>query len=391
MMDEIEAWEPIPAEKIIRRRQFLKTAGAACALSALPVPCFSVTSRIPEMLPEAEIYPYPALHYDKLTDRKIKCTLCPRECVVDDMERGYCGVRENRGGDYFTLVYGRPCTMHVDPVEKKPFFHFLPGTEIFSIATVGCNVNCKFCQNWQISQIRPEQEKSYDAPPVKIAELAKRSETPAIAHTYTEPVIFYEYAKEVGREAHKLGIKNTLVSNGYINEKPLKEILPYLDAVKIDLKAFTEKFYRDLVVGELQPVLKTLEILLQEQMWTEIVYLVIPTHNDHEDEIGRMCQWIKSELGADVPLHFSRFHPQYMLKTLPPTPIKTLEKAREIALGEGLHYVYIGNAPSNPGEHTYCPACGSVLIRRSGYRVRFELFDRGSCIKCGQQIPGVWS
>ena len=372
------------------RRSFLKTAGAACALSAAPLPGLFTSAAIIETLPEAEIYPYPALYFEKLDKRRVKCTLCPRECIVDDMERGYCGVRENRNGDYFTLVYGRPCTMHVDPVEKKPLFHFLPGTEIFSLATVGCNVNCKFCQNWQISQVRPEQELSYDAPPDKIVQLAARSGLNSIAHTYTEPVIFYEYVKAIGEEAHKIGQKNVVISNGYIKEKPLLELLPYLDAFKVDLKAFTETFYEDLVVGELKPVLETLVTLVKAGMWTEIVYLVIPTQNDHEDEIGEMCRWIRAELGSDIPLHFSRFHPQYMLKTLPPTPVRTLEKAREIAMSEGLDYVYIGNVPNNPAEHTYCPSCGTILIRRSGYRVKLEKFDRGSCQSCGCTVPGVW-
>lgn len=373
------------------RRTFLKAAGATCALSACPIPGLLRSAGTADMLPEAEIYPYPAQHYEKLEGRRVRCTLCPRECQVDDMERGYCGVRENRGGDYFTLVYGRPCTMHVDPVEKKPLFHFLPGTEIFSMATVGCNVNCNFCQNWQISQIRPEQERSYDAPPEKIVQIAQSYATPSIAHTYTEPVIFYEYVKGVGEEAHKKGLRNTFISNGYIKEKPLLELLPYLDAVKIDLKAYTEKFYRELVDGELKPVLETLEHLAKAGMWTEIVYLVIPTHNDDENEIRDMCRWIKTELGAEVPLHFTRFHPQYKLKTLPPTPIRTLEKSREIALAEGLHYVYIGNVPGNPAEHTYCPSCGSILIRRSGYRIKIEGFQNGTCLKCGHEIPGVWT
>ncbi|MFH1736093.1 MAG: AmmeMemoRadiSam system radical SAM enzyme, partial [bacterium] len=294
----------------LNRRTFLKSTGAACALSACPLGGILPQAQAFDLLPEAEIFPYPALHYEKQAGRRVKCTLCPRECVVDDMERGYCGVRENRGGDYFTLVWGRPCSLHVDPVEKKPLFHFLPGTEIFSLATVGCNVNCKFCQNWQISQIRPEQERSYDAPPEKLVATARNSATPAIAHTYTEPVIFYEYMKDIGIEAHKVGIQNVMISNGYIQKKPLDELLPHLDAVKIDLKAFTQKFYTDLVVGELQPVLDTLKHLVKAGMWTEIVYLVIPTHNDAEEEIRAMSDWIISELGPNVPVHYSRFHPQ---------------------------------------------------------------------------------
>ncbi len=380
----------VPKNTHTDRRSFLKSTAAVCALSACPFSGIIPSSEAFEMLPEAEIFAHPALHYEKLNNRQVKCTLCPRECIVDDMERGYCGVRENRGGDYFTLVWGRPCTLNVDPVEKKPLFHYLPGTEIFSLATVGCNVNCNFCQNWQISQIRPEQERSYDAPPDKLVQLAIRSETKAIAHTYTEPVVFYEYVKDIGEEAHKRGLKNTFISNGYINKQALIELLPYLDAVKIDLKAFTEKFYNDLVVGELQPVLDTLITLVNAGMWTEIVYLVIPTHNDSESEIRAMSKWIIKELGANVPLHFSRFHPQYMLKTLPPTPIKTLEMARKTALEEGINYVYIGNVPGNPGENTYCPSCHKVLIHRRGYRVEFEGFEKGSCTSCGTIIPGIW-
>ena len=373
------------------RRNFLRAGGAACALAACPLPGWLQSARAIEALPEAEIVPYPAEHFEKLPGRRVKCTLCPRECQVDDRERGYCGVRENRDGDYFTLVFGRPCTMHADPVEKKPLFHFLPGSQIFSLATVGCNVNCKFCQNWQISQIRPEQEKSYDAPPATIAQLAQQDGAPAIASTYTEPVIFYEYVKEIGREAHRRGLKNVIISNGYIQEKPLLELLPHLDAVKIDLKAFTESFYKELVVGELKPVLETLKILSREKMWTEIVYLVIPTHNDGEGEFRDMSRWIADELGPNVPLHFTRFQPQYMLKSLPPTPVRTLEIAREIALQAGLHYVYIGNVPGHDAEHTYCPKCRAVLIRRSGFRVAIEDFKGGSCGRCGLRIPGVWS
>ncbi|MCX6641416.1 MAG: AmmeMemoRadiSam system radical SAM enzyme [bacterium] len=380
-----------PEKRRVNRRQFLISAGATCAMAQLSLPSLIRNTQAAEMLPEAEIYPYPALYYDKQPNKRIKCTLCPRGCQVDDQERGYCGVRENRGGEYFTLVYGRPCTMHVDPVEKKPLFHFLPGTDIFSLATVGCNVNCKFCQNWQISQIRPEQEKSYDAPPEKIIELTQENGVKAIAHTYTEPVVFYEYVKAIGLAAHKEKIKNVLISNGYIQEKPLLELLPHLDAVKIDLKAFTEKFYQELVVAELKPVLETLKRLIKAGMWTEIVYLVIPTQNDNEVELKEMSRWIFGELGPDVPLHFTRFHPEYMLKTLPPTPVPTLDRAREIAQQAGLHFVYIGNVPGNAAEHTFCPSCGKVVIRRQGFQVIFENFNQGKCRSCGYRIPGIWA
>jgi pyruvate formate lyase activating enzyme len=373
------------------RRDFLKISVASCALVCCPFSGLLKTAAAQEALPEAKLTFHPAQHFEKLPGRKIKCVLCPRECQVDDRERGYCGVRENKGGEYYTLVWGNPCTLNVDPVEKKPLFHFLPGTKIFSLATVGCNVNCRFCQNWQISQVRPEQERSYDAPPVKIVEMALQSASPAIASTYTEPVIFYEYVKDIGRLALQQNLKNVIISNGYIQEKPLTELLPFLSAVKIDLKAFTERFYKEMVNGELKPVLDTLQRLVKAGLWTEIVYLVIPTQNDDETELRSMSRWVAANLGRDVPVHFTRFHPEYMLKTLPPTPVATLEQAREIAMAEGLRYVYVGNVPGHPGEHTYCPSCKTVVIRRSGFRVTLENFSRGACGKCGQKIPGVWA
>lgn len=372
------------------RRSFLSVSGAACTLALCPFSGLLKPAVAQESLPEAKITPHPALHFEKKPGRKVKCVLCPRECVVDDHERGYCGVRENRGGEYYTLVWGSPCTLNIDPVEKKPLFHFLPGTQIFSLATVGCNVNCKFCQNWQISQIRPEQEKSYEASPEKIMELARRAQVPAIASTYSEPVIFYEYVKDIGQVALKQGLKNIIISNGYIQEKPIIELLPFLSAVKIDLKAYTERFYKEVVGGELKPVLETLQRLAKAGIWTEIVYLVIPTQNDDEGELRAMSRWVAANLGRDVPIHFTRFHPEYMMKTLPPTPMETLTNARDIALAEGLRYVYVGNVPGHPGEHTYCPSCKAVVIRRTGFHVELDGFDRGACRKCGQKIPGVW-
>jgi len=263
-----------------------------------------------------------ARYYDKLPHRKIKCRLCPRECEIDDLERGFCGVRENRGGTYYTLVHSRPCSWHVDPIEKKPLFHFLPGTNAFSIATVGCNIECKFCQNWQTSQIRPEQSLDYIMPPEVVAEAAKKSGSRTIAYTYTEPVIFYEYMDDCAVAGRKRGIKSVMISNGYIMPEPMRALCKQLDAVKIDLKAFTEKFYK-MQMGRLKPVLDTLELLRDVGIWYEIVYLVIPTLNDDPGELKAMCRWIHDQLGPDVPVHFSRFYPQYKLRNLPPTPIRT--------------------------------------------------------------------
>ncbi|HEX9972503.1 MAG TPA: AmmeMemoRadiSam system radical SAM enzyme [bacterium] len=373
------------------RRQFVKNTiqicGAGALLPSTPGEAFpsSLENKSLSNLTEAR-------YYEKLPNRKIKCVLCPRECVIDDQETGYCGVRENHGGTYYTLVYGRPCSLNNDPIEKKPLFHFLPGTTAFSIATVGCNVLCKFCQNWQISQARPDQVQSYDLPPDAIAQNAKSYGARSIAYTYTEPVIFTEYMYDCAVAAHQLNVKSVMISNGYIQAQPMKDLCQVLDAVKIDLKAFTQKFYKEMVAGELQPVLDTLVLLVKEGIWTEIVYLVIPTLNDDPKELKQMCDWIAKELGPNVPIHFSRFHPQYRLKNLPPTPGKTLETARKIALDSGLNFVYIGNIPGHEAENTYCPGCKKIVIQRMGYQIiKQNLKTSGNCEFCGHKIAGIWN
>ncbi|MBN1466349.1 AmmeMemoRadiSam system radical SAM enzyme [candidate division KSB1 bacterium] len=331
-----------------------------------------------------------ARYYIKLPNRKIQCKLCPRECIIDDLERGYCGVRENSGGTYYSLVYGKLSTAHVDPIEKKPLFHFLPGTTAFSIATVGCNVMCKFCQNWELSQSTPEQVESFNLPPHDVAQFAKSRGCASIAYTYNEPVIFTEYMYDSAVQGNDVGIRSVMISNGYINPEPMRDLCSVLSGVKIDLKAYTERFYRELVAGELRPVLDTLVLLKKENMWTEIVYLVIPGQNDDRKELEELCAWIYKELGPDTPLHFSRFHPQYRLKNLPSTPLKTLTMARQIGLDSGLHFVYTGNVPGDPGENTYCPVCGQIVIRRVGFSVVGRSLNKGTCEKCGAAIAGVW-
>ncbi len=327
--------------------------------------------------------------YEKLDEKRVECKLCPRGCVVDDFERGYCGVRENRGGTYYTLVYGRPCSLHVDPVEKKPLFHFLPGKQAFSIATAGCNIECLFCQNWQISQTRPEDLRSIELPPARLAREAERASAPIIAYTYSEPVVFSEYMRDCAIEGHKRGIRSVMISNGYIQPGALRDLCRVLDAVKIDLKAYQDGFYRDMCDGELEPVLKTLEILKEQGIWFEIVYLIIPTLNDKMEEIRRMSEWIRDSLGPHVPLHFSRFHPTYKMQNLPRTPVSTLENARSTAMEAGLQFVYLGNVVGHEGESTYCPSCGERVIHRIGYQIVENLVDGGAC-SCGELIPGVW-
>ena len=332
-----------------------------------------------------------ARYYEKLPNRKIKCVLCPRECVIDDRERGYCGTRENRGGKYYTLVHSRVCTAHVDPIEKKPFFHFLPGSRSFSLATAGCNVNCKMCQNWEISQVRPEQIPSLYMPPPQVAALAQRNQCASIAYTYSEPVVFFEFMADAAVAARAAGVKNVVVTGGYIKPDPLKELCQKVDAIKVDLKAFSEKFYQEVVNGELRPVLDALVMIRKLGVWCEIVYLVIPTLNDSDAEFRGLAKWIRANLGLDVPVHFSRFHPEYLLKNLPVTPAATLERAKAACDAEGLRYVYVGNVPGHPAEKTLCPKCRKVVVDREGYWVKAVNLNRGRCRNCQQPVAGVWS
>ncbi len=374
----------------LKRRQFLTLCGLAGGYSLIhsiePLSAAAATGS-----PSRQTHRVKARWYEELPSKRVKCKLCPRECQVDDRERGYCGVRENWNGVYYTLVHSRPCTYHVDPIEKKPLFHFLPGNTAFSIATVGCNVNCQFCQNWQISQIRPEQITNLDMPPQEVVRMTRQEDSRIIAYTYTEPVVFSEYVYDTAAEGRKAGIRSVMITNGYIQEKPMRDLSEVLDAVKVDLKAFSEKYYREVVVGELKPVLNTLVLLRKLGMWTEIVYLVVPTLNDSEPEFKALCRWIKQNLGVDVPIHFTRFYPQYKLQNLPPTPVATLEKAHAIAQAEGIKFVYIGNVPGHPAENTYCPNCKKVLIRRRGYYIEENHIQQGKCSFCGETIPGIWS
>lgn len=333
----------------------------------------------------------PARWWKAIDGGRVECELCPQACRVADRERGECGVRENRGGEYYTLVHSRACSLHLDPIEKKPFYHVLPGQAALSVAAPGCNIECKFCQNWQIAQVRPEQVETVELPPEHLVRLARRHGAPTIACTYSEPVVWAEYVHDIARAGNKQGVRTLLVSNGYINPGPMAEIIEDLAAVKIDLKAFTREFYRETCSGELQPVLDTLELLRKKKVWTEIVVLVIPTLNDSDQELERLTGFVAKQLGADVPVHFTRFHPSYRLQNLPPTPVRTLERAREIGLEQGLHFVYVGNVPGHPGNHTYCPSCGKLLIRRIGYKVLATGLKDGHCPACKTLVPGVWS
>lgn len=365
------------------RRCFLMTLGAGAAGCVLG-PLALAQARGEHPLHEAAFY-------QRLEKGRVLCQLCPRECIVMEGGRGYCRVRENRQGQYYSLVYGRPCTAHLDPIEKKPFFHVYPGSRSYSIATVGCNLSCKFCQNWDISQAKPEDVSVSYRPPDDIASAAKLAQAKTIAYTYNEPVVFYEYMADCARAGRELGIPSVMVSSGFIASAPLKALVPLLQAIKIDFKAYTQEFYRDVCGAMLQPVLDNLKTLAGSGVWYEIVMLVIPTLNDSADEIQRMSAWIVKELGPDVPLHFSRYHPMYKMKNIPPTPLKTLQRARAIATQEGCHFVYIGNVPGEEAQNTICPSCRAVLIERYGYRVLKNTIVKGRCQACDRLIPGIWS
>ena len=321
--------------------------------------------------------------------KTVQCELCPTECVLEDYQIGGCKVRINKGGALYSLVYGKPCSVAIDPIEKKPFFHFLPATTAFSIATVGCVLGCKFCQNWQISQAKPEDSDHYDLPPADVVRQALFNGCKTITYTYTEPTVFYEYMYDTAVIARQHGVKNTMHTCGYINGKPLRELSKYMDAADVDLKAFTEDFYGRICGGRLKPVLDALVVLKDEGVWLEITNLVIPTLNDDMKKISEMCGWIVANLGPDVPIHFSRFFPYYKLNNLPPTPMETMADARKAAMDAGLKFVYIGNIRSE-AENTYCPNCRKLLIERMGYSVRQNNIMGSACKFCNNRIPGVW-
>lgn len=328
--------------------------------------------------------------YKKLDKGVVKCMLCPRSCTITPGGRGFCTVRKNDGGTLRTLVYGKPVSMALDPIEKKPVLHMLPGSRSFSFATAGCNLRCIHCQNWAISQRPPEDMEHLTLSPSEIVAAAKKQGADSISYTYSEPTVFYEYMLDCARLGRKEGLRNVWVTCGYINPEPLAELCAYLDVARVDLKGFSEEFYAKIAAGRLEPVLKTLLVLKEKKVWTEIVNLVIPGYNDDPVTIEKMCAWICEKLGPDTPLTFSRFHPDHKLRSVPPTPVATLEKAREIAKKSGLNFVYIGNLSGHEAECTFCPDCGKRLIRRVGYAILENVLKEGRCPSCDRAIPGVW-
>jgi len=324
------------------------------------------------------------------TPKGIKCKLCPRKCEIEVGKVGSCRTNVNYNGKLYNISYGNPCAVHVDPVEKKPLFHYLPGTTAFSIATAGCNLACLNCQNWEISQSSPKDTRNYDLMPEAVVTEAKKAGCKSIAYTYSDPVAFYEYTLDTSTIARQQGIKNLMISAGYINPDPLRRLCKVIDAANIDLKSFSDDIYEMLNAGTLQPVLDALKIFKEEGVWLEITNLVIPTWTDDFDMIKRMCDWLVENELHMYPLHFSRFHPMHKLTNLPETPAATLEKARQIALSAGIKYSYIGNVPGSQCENTFCPQCKKLLVERKGFFIAKNNIVNSKCSFCQEQIDGVW-
>ena len=337
-------------------------------------------------------YTVPTRYWHRLEDGRVQCDLCPRFCKLREGQRGLCFVRANQGGQVVLTTYGRSSGYCVDPIEKKPLNHFLPGTPVLSFGTAGCNLACKFCQNWDISKSRETDTLADEAPPEKIARVAKALGCRSVAYTYNEPVIFLEYAVDTAKACRELGIRSVAVTAGYITEAPRKEFFSWMDAANVDLKAFTEDFYWKVTGGHLQPVLDTLRYIRHEtDVWLEITTLLIPGLNDSDEELHAMAEWVVKELGPDVPWHFTAFHPDWKMRDRPPTPPETLTRARRIAMEHGVRYAYTGNVHDEEGQSTYCHQCGKRLIGRDWYVItEWALTADGRCPQCGTPCAGVF-
>ena len=335
-----------------------------------------------------------ALLYEKLGDEKVRCNLCNHRCLIEPDKRGICGVRINKEGVLYTLVYGKVIAENVDPIEKKPLYHFLPGSYSYSIATVGCNFQCSFCQNFEISQyprLYQGRIPGNDIGPDVVVERALATNSKSISYTYTEPTIFFEFAFDCAKLAASKGIKNVFVSNGYMTREAIDLIKPYLHGINVDLKAFTEDFYSRICKAKLKPVLENLKYLKKLGIWVEITTLIIPGLNDSESELRELVKFVRDELGPETPWHVSRFYPQFRMLDRPRTPVETLERAYEIGKEEGLYFIYVGNVPGHDKENTYCPKCEALLIERYGFSVLQNRLKDGACPFCGFEIAGVWS
>jgi pyruvate formate lyase activating enzyme len=340
------------------------------------------TTQLPSRLHEAR-------WWEALPDGRLHCYLCPRHCHIGNGQAGFCFIRKNIEGKLYNLGYAQPAALQVDPIEKKPLNHFLPGTKVFSMGTAGCNMGCFFCQNWDISKSKSDQVNSYHLEPEAVVLAALEYHCPSLAFTYNEPTIWGEYVIDISKVAHAFGLKTVMVTNGYITREALRDVYQHIDAANVDLKAFTEKFYSKITLTHLEPVLQTLQILRHEtEVWFEITNLMIPSLNDEKEEVKELCGWILKNLGDDVPLHFTAFHPDFKLRDKPRTPPETLHVARQTAMEMGLKYVYEGNIYSD-GGNTICPGCRRTILKRWWHQVsEVHISPEGMCTYCGQVISG---
>ncbi len=332
-----------------------------------------------------------AQFYQVIDDGRLQCQLCPRYCKLKPGQHGFCYIRKNVDGKLKSLVYGKPYAVNVDPIEKKPLFHFLPGTKILSIGTAGCNMACKHCQNWDISEAKYNEERAIDLPPARLIQLAVHYNSKSIAYTYNEPTIFAEYVMDTAQMGQELNLKNVMVTNGYITPEVIDEVYKNIDGANVDLKAFSEDFYQKQTLSHLKPVIECLRRLKQLNIWIEITNLIIPSLNDDANQVKKMCEWIIEELGPLTPLHLTAFHPDYKMKHLPPTTPSTLLKLRKLAIDIGLQYVYVGNISHVEASSTHCHNCHTILIRRSWYTNEFTNFKNGICLNCHSKIPGIFN
>ncbi len=380
----------------LKRRQALGLLGGLCAAAlGLGAGCGEPRPTPTPDAPDEEAPPlpcdlHPAEYWQALAGHVARCDLCWHRCTVAPGQVGFCKHRRNVGGAYYSMLYGRPSALQIDPVEKEPALHVLPGAPTYGVGTAGCNNRCLYCHNWHLSQREVGELRTYPHTPEQIVEATRDADCDAISFTFNEPTIFYEYMRDTAAKAREAGLLTMFHTNGGLQREPLKALLPLMHAVTVDLKAFSEGFYREVCASSLEPVLRTLETIREAGVHLEIVNLIVTTLNDNPDELQRMCAWIASTLGVDVPLHFTRFMPAYRLQRLPPTPLGTLEQAAEIADAEGLEYVYIGAAGDQQRRHTYCPRCGEGLIYRKHFTVLEQHLVKGCCPQCGHRVPGIW-
>ncbi len=376
-------WESNQFIADISRKQFIENVFKGCCIIAM--------GGLSRRVGAGSRSLHDARFFKSLSGKNVQCKLCFRQCVITPEETGYCGIRKNVDGALKTFSYGNPAAIQIDPIEKKPFFHFLPGSKTYSLAEIGCNINCKFCQNWRIAHAEPGELRTHEASPDKIAQESSKFDCPVLAFTYSEPTVWTEYVIDCAAAAREKGIRSTVISNGTWSPEALKKLSETVDAVKVDLKSIEPDYYRKVCDGELKPVLDNIVRIRESGIWLELVNLVVTGLNDGERDFKKLASWVKENVGEDVPVHFTRFQPLYKLKNLSPTPLAKLDSAYHAAKEAGLNHVYVGNVPGHPAQNTVCSRCGKEVVQRTGFLVKVNAIRKGKCPECGVTIPGIWS